>query len=186
MAAARAAIKNTANGLKTSFAGWMLYNRFWFDKDKHAITIGGGQMNNPGGYLTLLPPINGADAISGSPYFTENFGQAFKMWDATITYQVDAQDLDHLVGGGWLSPLGLCRIGRAATGLRLPAATTALRQTTCALTASLPRRYRVSATRHRRDSLLREMASLRITRAAPLQPRAVQRLALAGQLGIRI
>jgi hypothetical protein len=78
--------KNTANGLKTSFAGWMAYNRFWFDKDKHAITIGGGRMSNPGGYLTLLPPINGANAVSGSPYFTENFGQNFKMWDTTLTY----------------------------------------------------------------------------------------------------
>jgi Putative beta-barrel porin-2, OmpL-like. bbp2/Carboxypeptidase regulatory-like domain len=78
--------KNTANGLKDSFAGWMLYNRFWFDKDKHAITIGGGQMDNPGGYLTLLPPIDGANAVSGSPYFTENFGQPFKMWDTTLTY----------------------------------------------------------------------------------------------------
>jgi hypothetical protein len=78
--------KNTANGLKTSFAGWMLYNRWWFGKDHHAITIGGGKMDNPGGYLTLLPPINAANAVTGSPYFTENFGQAFKMWDGTITY----------------------------------------------------------------------------------------------------
>jgi hypothetical protein len=78
--------KNTANGLKTSFAGWMLYNRWWFSKDHHAITIGGGKMDNPGGYLTLLPPINAANAVTGSPYFTENFGQPFKMWDGTITY----------------------------------------------------------------------------------------------------
>ena len=78
--------KNTANGPKTSFAGWMLYNRFWFAKDHHAITIGGGQMDNPGGYLTLLPPINGANAVTGSPYFTENLGQPFKMWDTTLTY----------------------------------------------------------------------------------------------------
>jgi len=78
--------KNTANGLRSSFAGWMLYNRFWFDKDKHAITVGGGTMDNPSGYLTLLPPINAANAVSGSPYFTQNFGQPFKMWDATITY----------------------------------------------------------------------------------------------------
>jgi hypothetical protein len=78
--------KNTANALRSSFAGWMLYNRFWFDKDKHAITVGGGRMDNPSGYLTLLPPINAANAVSGSPYFTENFGQPFKMWDATITY----------------------------------------------------------------------------------------------------
>jgi len=79
--------KNTANGVKTSFAGWMLYDRFWWGKDHHAITIGGGMMDNPGRYLTLLPPINGADAISGSPYFTENFGDTSKMWDGTITYQ---------------------------------------------------------------------------------------------------
>jgi len=78
--------KNTANALRSSFAGWMLYNRFWFDKDKHAITLGGGTMDNPSGYLTLLPPINAANAVTGSPYFTENFGQPFKMWDATITY----------------------------------------------------------------------------------------------------
>jgi hypothetical protein len=79
--------KNTANGLKTSFAGWMAYNRMWWAKDHHAITIGGGTMNNPGRYLTLLPPINNADAVTGSPYFTENFGQPAKMWDGTITYQ---------------------------------------------------------------------------------------------------
>jgi len=29
-------------------------------------------MNNPGRYLVSLPPINGADAVSGSPYFTAN------------------------------------------------------------------------------------------------------------------
>ena len=43
-------------------------------------------MNNPGRYLTLLPPINGADAISGSPYFTENPGDPFKAWDTSITF----------------------------------------------------------------------------------------------------
>jgi hypothetical protein len=79
--------KDTANGVKTSFAGWMLYDRLWWGKDHHAITVGGGMMDNPGRYLTLLPPINGADAISGSPYFTENFGDTSKMWDGTITYQ---------------------------------------------------------------------------------------------------
>ncbi len=77
---------NTKGGPKQSFAGWMLYNRFWFDKDQYAITIGGGAMNNPGRYLTLLPPINGADAISGSPYFTGNPGDPFKAWDASFTF----------------------------------------------------------------------------------------------------
>jgi hypothetical protein len=73
-------------GPKQSFLGWMLYNRIWWGKDKYAITLGGGQMNNPGRYLTLLPPINGADAVSGSPYFTENPGDKAKMRDSTITF----------------------------------------------------------------------------------------------------
>jgi hypothetical protein len=72
---------------KSAFLGWMLYNRFWFDNDIMAITVGGGSMNNPGRYLTLLPPINGATAASGTPYFTENPGQPAFQWDSTINYQ---------------------------------------------------------------------------------------------------
>ena len=72
---------------KQAFLGWMGYNRIWWGKDKYAITYGGGKMNNPGRYLTLLPPINGADAISGSPYFTANPGDKAHMWDTTLTFQ---------------------------------------------------------------------------------------------------
>ena len=72
---------------KTAFLGWMMYNRVWFDNDLYAVTIGGGSMNNPGRYLTLLPPINGATAASGSPYFTENPGQPAFQWDATLNFQ---------------------------------------------------------------------------------------------------
>jgi len=72
---------------KTAFLGWMMYNRFWFDNDLYAVTIGGGSMNNPGRYLTLLPPINGATAASGTPYFTENPGQPAFQWDATLNFQ---------------------------------------------------------------------------------------------------
>jgi len=77
---------NTATSSKQSFAGWMLYNRFWFKKDTYGLTVGGGAMDNPGRYLTLLPPINGADAISGSPYFTQNPGDPFKAWDTSLTF----------------------------------------------------------------------------------------------------
>jgi hypothetical protein len=73
-------------GPKQSFAGWMLYNRWWFDKDKYAITLGGGAFDNPGRYLTLLQPINGADAISGTPYFPEGPGLPFKAWDNSVTF----------------------------------------------------------------------------------------------------
>lgn len=76
---------NTATSSKQTFAGWMLYNRWWFDKDQYGITLGGGAMANPGRYLTLLPPINGADAITGSPYFTTNPGDPYKAWDTSLT-----------------------------------------------------------------------------------------------------
>jgi len=69
---------NSAKGPKQSFIGYMIYNRFWFHKDLYAVTLGGGQINNPGRYLVLLPPINGATAVTGTPYFTENPGDPFK------------------------------------------------------------------------------------------------------------
>src|ERR1700674_3196195 len=71
---------------KQAFLGWMLYNRWWFKKDTYGVTLGGGMLNNPGRYLVLLPPINGADAVSGSPYFTANPGDPFKAWDASATF----------------------------------------------------------------------------------------------------
>ncbi len=70
---------------KESFVGWMLYDRTWFHKDLFAVTLGGGDMSNFGRYLTLLPPIDGAWAASGTPYFTENPGQRAHMWDSTLT-----------------------------------------------------------------------------------------------------
>ena len=49
-------------------------------------------MTNPGRYLVLIPPINGATAISGTPYFTANPGDPFKAWDAlaTLDYMPDS------------------------------------------------------------------------------------------------
>ncbi|HVO81026.1 MAG TPA: outer membrane beta-barrel protein [Terriglobales bacterium] len=70
---------------KQSFIGFMAYNRLWFAKDKYALTLGGGKINNPGRYLVLLPPINGATATSGTPYFTENPGDPYKAWDVSGT-----------------------------------------------------------------------------------------------------
>jgi hypothetical protein len=72
---------------KDTFIGWMAYNRYWFHKDLWAITLGGGEMSNWGRYLTLLPPIDGAWAATGSVYFPENPGQRAHMWDSTVTLQ---------------------------------------------------------------------------------------------------
>lgn len=77
---------NSAKGPKQSFLGYMFYNRLWFDKDVFGLTIGGGQINNPGRYLVLLPPINGTTASSGTPYFTENPGDPYKAWDISGTF----------------------------------------------------------------------------------------------------
>jgi len=71
---------------KQSFLGFMVYNRWWFHRDRYGFTLGGGEINNPGRYLVLLPPINGATATSGTPYFTENPGDPFKAWDMSATY----------------------------------------------------------------------------------------------------
>lgn len=78
-----------SGGPKQSFIGFMLYNRFWFHRDLFGLTVGGGKINNPGRYLVLIPPINGATAITAatnSPYFTGNPGDPFKAWDSSITF----------------------------------------------------------------------------------------------------
>jgi len=105
---------------KQSFLGFMAYNRWWFKKDLYAVTIGGGRINNPGRYLVLLPPINGATAISGSPYFTENPGDPFKAWDVSLTvdympsqyitfrseYNHRAANVPYFTGQGGITPPG--------------------------------------------------------------------------------
>jgi hypothetical protein len=68
------------------FLGFMVYNRFWFAHDQFALTLGGGGISNPGRYLVLLPPINGATASSGTPYFTEAPGNHFMAWDGSVTF----------------------------------------------------------------------------------------------------
>src|SRR6266436_1710901 len=80
---------NHKGGPKQSFVGYMVYNRFWFHRDLFGLTLGGGQINNPGRYLVLIPPINGETAITAatnSPYFTGNPGDPFKAWDSSITF----------------------------------------------------------------------------------------------------
>ena len=94
----------------------MGYNRFWFDKDQYAITVGYGVMDNPGRYLTLLPPINGADAVYGSPYYPTGPNAQdprtgatipqtqFKGWDTLGHFRLDAQAIHYFPFGVRLSP----------------------------------------------------------------------------------
>ena len=102
------------------FLGFMTYQRFWFNRDLFAVTLGGGAINNPGRYLVLLPPINGATAITGTPYFTESPGDQYKAWDASATfdymprqfitwrfeYNHRASNVPYFTGNGGITPLG--------------------------------------------------------------------------------
>jgi len=111
---------DTKTAKKQSFLGFMLYNRVWFNKDRYAVTLGGGAINNPGRYLVLLPPINGATAASGTTYFTENPGDRFKAWDVSgtfdympsqyITFRWEANhraaDVPYFSGPGGITPPG--------------------------------------------------------------------------------
>jgi hypothetical protein len=111
----------TRNGHpKQSFIGYMFYNRFWFAHDRYGLTLGGGQINNPGRYLVLVPPINGATAITGTPYFTGNPGDPFKAWDVSATfdympvqfitfrweYDHRQSNVPYFAGPGGVTPIG--------------------------------------------------------------------------------
>ena len=103
-----------------NFVGFMLYDRSWFAHDLIGVTVGGGAMSNPGRYLVLLPPINGATAFSGTPYFSENPGDSFRAWDASLTvdYMPDqfttfraevnhrAANVPYFAGPGGVTPPG--------------------------------------------------------------------------------
>jgi hypothetical protein len=69
-----------------NFLGFMVYNRAWFYKDLFAFTLGGGAISNPGRYLVLVPPINGATATNGTPFLTTNDGSPFTAWDTSATF----------------------------------------------------------------------------------------------------
>ena len=102
------------------FLGFMVYNRIWFNHDLFAVTLGGGAINNPGRYLVLLPPVNGATAASGTPYFTENPGDPYRAWDTSLTfdympkewltwrleYNHRAANVAYFAGSGGLTPPG--------------------------------------------------------------------------------
>lgn len=127
---------------KQSFLGTMAYNRFWFDKDKYGLTVGGGLVNNPGRYLVLLPPINGATAVTGSAYFPEDAGQPFHGHDGTITwdympsqyitfrteYGYRHSDVPYWAGRGGSTPPG----GNTLTAIGSPADFTCTNGTTSA------------------------------------------------------
>jgi hypothetical protein len=43
-------------------------------------------------YLASIPPVNGASAATGTPYFTENPGQKLDQWDLQLNFQYMPKD----------------------------------------------------------------------------------------------
>src|SRR6201991_3993277 len=98
----------------------MAYNRFWFHRDMFGLPLGGGAITKPGRYLVLVPPINGATAATGTPYFTANPGDQFHAWDSSVTfdympsefltYRIEfihrEADVPYFAGPGGITPTG--------------------------------------------------------------------------------
>jgi hypothetical protein len=108
-------VANCGNRL---FVGFMAYNRLWFFDNRVGFTVGGGAISNPGWYLVLVPPINGATAFSGSPYLDTTI--PFRAWDMQITldfspvqyvmfrgeYNHRAANVPYFSGSGGVTPPG--------------------------------------------------------------------------------
>ena len=102
------------------FLGFMAYNRLWFSHDHYGLTIGGGAIRNPGRYLVIIPPINGANATQPPPaaYFSANPGDDFQAWDLQVTgdympnrnltfrleYNHRAANVPYFAGPGGMTP----------------------------------------------------------------------------------
>lgn len=67
------------------FVGFMAYTRVWLASDVLGLTVGGGAIRNPGRYLVLIPPVNGATGYSGTPHFTALPRDTFDAWDLQVT-----------------------------------------------------------------------------------------------------
>ena len=105
------------------FLGFMVYQRLWFHHDMFGVTLGGGAINNPGRYLVLLPPINGATAITGSPYFPENPGDSIQGVGRIGDFRLHAKPIHYLALR--IQPSRVERpIFQARVASLLPAATT--------------------------------------------------------------
>ena len=64
--------------------------------DQFGLTLGGGAITNPGRYLVLLPPINGATARLGHAVLHGEPRRPFKAWDASITFDYMPEPVRHV------------------------------------------------------------------------------------------
>ncbi len=80
------------------FLSWMAYHRMWFFDGLLALTVGGGQMHNPGRYLVLPPTGNaspwaaplstqGVSYVPPTQPFNYGIGSTFDAWDVAAGVQ---------------------------------------------------------------------------------------------------
>ncbi len=134
------------------FLGFMAYQRFWFAADQLGLTLGGGAITNPGRYLVLIPPVNGATAFSGTPYFTAAPGDKYGAWDMQITadymprefvtfrleFNHRAADTPYFAGANGMTPAGG---NQGAAGSRVEGWSPDLVKTEDRMTAAMMVRY---------------------------------------------
>jgi len=93
---------NSAKGPKQSFLGYMVYNRLWFDRDKYALTLGGGG-GNPDIYILDLTTqdltrLTDDPAIDTEPVWTPDGRSLYFTSDragSPQVYQINAQPGAH-------------------------------------------------------------------------------------------
>lgn len=129
------------------FLGFMAYHRAWLADGRVGLTVGGGAITNPGRYLVLLPPINGATAASGTPYFSAAPGDPYEAWDlqlaadyspidafkVAVEFNHRAASVPYFTGPGGVTPPGG---NQGAPGSAVPGWAPDLRPTEDRLTVS--------------------------------------------------
>ena len=90
---------DSAKGPKQSFLGYMVYNRLWFHKDLYGLTLGGGQINNPGRYLVLLPPDQWCDRSFGHAVFHRESRRSVQSLGRVGHRRLHAEPVHHVPHG---------------------------------------------------------------------------------------
>lgn len=130
------------------FLGFMAYHRLWMFDGKLGLTVGGGAIVNPGWYLVLIPPVNGATAYSGSEYLSDSLQVPYRAWDLQLSadfspvpwvtvraeYNHRAANVPYFTGPGGVTPPGG---NQGAPGSRVEGWSPDLRPTEDRFTVSL-------------------------------------------------
>ena len=77
----------------------MFYNRLWFDNDKYGLTIGGGQINNPGRYLVLAPADQRCHSDFRNAVFHRESRRSIQSLGRIRNFRLDAEPVHYFPVG---------------------------------------------------------------------------------------